>query len=72
MKNSTRREVLLWIARVAAALGLSGLGVKLGLNDLDLPADGVPHQEGEKCRGCLFRKSTCVPGTPTCRKEADK
>ncbi len=63
-KSTSRRGFLIMLARLAAALGLTGLALSLCQSTDEQPVSF------KQCQGCRFGKSTCVPATPTCRKEA--
>jgi len=65
--NASRRNAILWLARFLAALGLTGFGIKIGLQ----PGGKVPIKNQPDCQNCIFLHSTCVPKTLTCRKEND-
>lgn len=69
MENKTpdhsRRDAILWLVRLLAALGLTSFGIKIGLQQ---PTE-IPHKNQPQCQNCVFAKSTCVPKTPTCRKD---
>lgn len=67
-ENCSRRKVLLFMARLLTAIGLTSLGIKLaspGLGKILLDSNS-------NCKGCHFEQNTCVPGTVTCRKAGEQ
>jgi hypothetical protein len=65
-KSTSRRGFLVMLARLAAALGLTGLALSLCQSTDKQPLSF------NKCQGCRFGRSTCVPATPTCRKDTNR